>query len=274
METIGSLFSPTSNLRGISAATPRRVRGAVLPCSHAGYLHCNHRSGDDTRERMQPDPAPTAKEANTTERIAAHLRAAILGGEIPPGSRIRQEEIAERLGTSRLPVREALRMLETEGLTQLVANKSARVPKLDRTELDIVYEMRERIETLALRLSLPRLTAEQVDELHSLQDQIEDNDDVGRFLDLDRRFHLSTYAGCPSAELLGTVERLWNSTQHFRRAFMVRTGVDRRWFVNVEHRLLLDAIDRRDDVDCERYLAGHIRRTRIQLAQHPELFQN
>lgn len=212
------------------------------------------------------------KELTTSERIAAHLRDAILRGEIPPGSRIRQEEIAGRLGASRLPVREALRMLETEGLTQLEANKSARVPKLDRQELDIVYEMRERIETLALRLSLPHLTAEQESDLLHVQEQIEDNDDVGTFLELDRRFHLGTYAGCPSGELLNTVTRLWNSTQHYRRAFMLSSGDDRRWFVNAEHRLILDAISRHDSVDCERYLAGHIRRTRILLAQHPELF--
>ena len=219
------------------------------------------------------DQQSPPKDQTTSERIATHLRDAILSGEIPPGSRIRQEEIAERLGTSRLPVREALRMLETEGLTQLEANKSARVPALDRDELDIVYEMRERIETLALRLSLPHLTAQQESELYRIQDEIEANDDVGTFLELDRRFHLGTYAGCPSGELLTTVTRLWNSTQHFRRAFMLIGGAERRWFVNAEHRLLLDAITRRDSVDCERYLAGHIRRTRIQLAQHPEIFQ-
>src|ERR1700751_3444972 len=138
------------------------------------------------------------KGQTTSERIAAHLREAILNGELAPGSSTRQEEIAERLGTSRLPVREALRMLETEGLTQLEANKSARVPALDRDELDIVYEMRERIETLALRLSLPHLTDEQESELYRIQDEIEANEDGATFLELDRRFHLGTYAGCPS----------------------------------------------------------------------------
>lgn len=82
------------------------------------------------------------KEPSTSERKAAYLREAILSGEIPPGSRIRQEEIAERLGTSRLPVREALRMLEVEGLTQLEVNRSARVPALDPDELDVIYQMR------------------------------------------------------------------------------------------------------------------------------------
>lgn len=164
-------------------------------------------------------------------------------------------------------------MLEVEGLTQLEVNRSARVPELDPDELDTIYQMRERIETLALRLSLPDLTVEQESELSGIQDQIEDNADVGQFLELDRRFHLLTYAGCPPGELLSSVTRLWNSTQHFRRAFMVHDGAQRRWIVNAEHRLLLDAIARRDSVDCERFLGGHIRRTRIALAEHPEIFQ-
>jgi DNA-binding GntR family transcriptional regulator len=54
---------------------------------------------------------------------------------------------------------------------------------------------------------------------------------------------------------------------------MLISGNDRRWLVNAEHRLILDAISRRDGTDCERYLAGHIRRTRIDLVQHPEIFQ-
>ena len=207
-----------------------------------------------------------------SERVASYLREAILGGQIAPGSKIRQEEIAEQLGASRLPVREALRMLESEGLTQFEVNKGARVPAFDRDELEVIYEMQERIETLALRLSLPFLTGAVEDELHALQDRIESTTDVSVFLDLDRQFHLLTYVGCPSAELLGSVTRLWNSTQHYRRAFMLLKA-DERWsIVNAEHRLLLDAIARGDEVDCERYLSGHIRRTRIQLVNHPEIF--
>ena len=218
------------------------------------------------------DTSPRTEAAS--ERVAAYLREAILSGDIPPGSKIRQEEVAEHLGASRLPVREALRMLETEGLTQFEVNKGARVPAFDRTQLDVIYEMRERVETLALRLSLPNLTAKNVEELDRLQETIEANDDIATFLRLDREFHLLTYAGCPSEELLSTVTRLWNNTQHYRRAFMLHAP-DQRWsIVHAEHRLLLDAIRRRDEIDCERFLAGHIRRTRIQLVEHPEIFEH
>ena len=100
-----------------------------------------------------------------SERIAAYLRDAILFGDIQPGQWIRQEEVAARLGASRLPVREALRTLEAEGLTEHAANKGSRVPLLDMQEVDIVYRMRERLEPLALTESLPHLTPEQIRHL-------------------------------------------------------------------------------------------------------------
>jgi DNA-binding GntR family transcriptional regulator len=207
-----------------------------------------------------------------SERIADHLRTAILAGEIGPGERIRQEEVAARLGASRLPVREALRMLEAEGLTEHEANKGSRVPLLDVHEVDVLYQMRERLEPLALSESLPHLTSAQVQRMEDLQDRIESGTDLAGFLVLDREFHLTSYEGCATDHLVATVRRLWNSTQHYRRAFMLLSGPERRWVVHCEHRLLLDAVRRRDAVDAERYLCGHIRRTRIELSQHPEVF--
>jgi DNA-binding GntR family transcriptional regulator len=205
-------------------------------------------------------------------RVAEHLRRAILSGEIGPGEWIRQEEVAERLGSSRLPVREALRILEAEGLTEHERHKGARVPSLTMHEVDVVYRMREQLEQLALAESIPHLTAAAVAELELIQQEIEGNDDVVTFLELDRRFHLASYAGCRIEQLTGTVVRLWNSTTHYRREFVRLSGPGRRWVINAEHRLLLDAIARRDVVDAERFLAGHIRRTRIELGKHPEIF--
>jgi DNA-binding GntR family transcriptional regulator len=207
-----------------------------------------------------------------SERIATHLRTAILAGEIAPGERIRQEEVAERLGTSRLPVREALRILEAEGLTEHTANKGARVPRLDPTELDVLYRMRERLEPLALSQSMPHLTAGEVRGLASIHERIAADAGLREFMVLDREFHLGSYAGCASEQLSSSVTRLWNATQAYRRAFMELGGQQRRWIVDHEHRLILDAIERRDAEDAERYLAGHIRRTRIELSAHPELF--
>jgi DNA-binding GntR family transcriptional regulator len=214
----------------------------------------------------------TAGSSVSTARVASYLRGAILGGQLRPGDRIRQEEVADRLGASRLPVREALRMLEAEGLTELEPHKGARVPRLTRHEVDVIYQMRERLEPLALAESLPRLGPADHEQLGQLQRRMEDTGDLEGFLGLDREFHLLTYRGCPVEPLNSVVTRLWNSTQPYRRSYVTLGGPDRMWLVNAEHRLILDAVLRRDAADGERYLAGHIRRTRIELSHHPEVF--
>jgi DNA-binding GntR family transcriptional regulator len=139
-------------------------------------------------------------------------------------------------------------------------------------EVDVVYRMRERLEPLALSESLPLLSDDDHAHLEEVQRQVEANTDLDRFLDLDREFHLSTYSGCRIDPLNAMVTRLWNSTQHYRRAFVALGGQARMWVVNAEHRLLLDAVVRRDTIDAERFLEGHIRRTRIELGHHPGVF--
>ncbi len=213
-----------------------------------------------------------ATEPVTSQRIAAALREAILAGDIPPGEWLRQDEVAARFGASRLPVREALRILEAEGLAVLSPNRGARVPELSLSEVNTYYRMRERLEPLTLVESLEHLTPEQVDRMEVIQEEIERNADVSTFLVLDREFHMTSYAACPSETLLAMTVRLWNATQHYRRAFMLLAGNDRAAVVNAEHRLLLDAIRRRDPEDAERFLTGHIRRTRVALTSHPEVF--
>jgi DNA-binding GntR family transcriptional regulator len=211
-------------------------------------------------------------------RVADHLRRAILSGEIVPGEWIRQEEVAERLGSSRLPVREALRILEAEGLTEHERHRGARVPRLSMHEVDVVYRMREQLEQLAIAESIPHLSAGDIASLEALQARIEalprgEDAAVATFLELDREFHLRSYTGCRIDQLTSSVTRLWNSTAHYRRTFVTLSGPGRRWVINAEHRLLLDAVARRDVVDAERFLAGHIRRTRIELSRHPEIFE-
>ena len=205
-------------------------------------------------------------------RVAEVLRREILDGEIPPGARVRQEEVAERLGASRLPVREALRMLAAEGLVNLEANRGARIPVLDRREVEVLYRMRERLEPLALVESMSHLSEADLAHIAGLQERIAGFSDIREFLELDREFHLATYSACGIDQLQDNVVRLWNSTQHYRRAFMEMAGPQRRWVVNAEHNLIIDALQRQDASDAERYLVGHIRRTRRELVSHPEVF--
>jgi DNA-binding GntR family transcriptional regulator len=219
-----------------------------------------------------PARGPGGPESGTSRRIAAVLRDEILAGDLPPGTWLRQDELAARLGISRIPLRDALRILESDGLAESLPNRGSRVPTLSLEDVNTYYRMRERLEPLTLSESIPHLTGDDIARLEQVQDEIESLPDVNRFLALDRAFHMGTYSGCPSEHLLATTERLWNSTQHYRRAFMLLTTTDRAPIVNAEHRLILDAVRRRDPEDGERYLVGHIRRTRLELIAHPELF--
>ncbi|KMO72215.1 GntR family transcriptional regulator [Mycolicibacterium chubuense] len=216
---------------------------------------------------------PQVRDGVTGARVADELRNAILHGVHPPGTRLRQEELANQYGASRVPVREALRILESEGLVTTIANAGAWIARLSLDECVELYQVRERIEPLLLRYSLPALTESQIDRLAELADTMHRTRAVERFLELDREFHLGSYAAADTTYLGPTVERLWNTTQHYRRAFTRLLDDESNRIVHDEHHMLVAAIRERDSDEAERVLLGHIRRTRRQLARHPEVFE-
>lgn len=203
--------------------------------------------------------------------IADVLREEILRGVHPPGTRIRQEDLAARHTTSRLPVREALRLLESEGLVTLVANSGAWVSRLTLAECEELYLVRERIEPVLLGLSAPLLTPADLDELDGLADLME-GADAEEFLVHDRAFHLLTYAPARTVMLGDTVVGLWNRTHHYRRAFVAAAHARHDGAAHHDHRLLVAALRRGDAEEAAHVLERHIRRTRIELERHPEIF--
>jgi DNA-binding GntR family transcriptional regulator len=209
-----------------------------------------------------------------SHRIAGTLRTAILDGSYRPGERIRQEDIAARTGASRIPVREALRMLHDEGLVTLVENSGAWVARLTAAECAELYQIRERLEPLLLRASMPGLDGAALDRLADLAGAMERSaGDVGAFLRADREFHLASYAAAAPGETSQIIGRMWNATQHYRREFTrLAAHRDALATTHLEHRLLLDCLRRDDPDDAERVLVLHIRRTRLELVRHPEIF--
>lgn len=209
-----------------------------------------------------------------SQQIANSLKEEILSGKYPPGVRIRQEDIAEQFGASRSPVREALRILEAEGLINLIAHTGAWISHLSLSECEEMYQLRERIEPLLLRLSIPFITDSLIAELQELVVQMESTTDVETFLRLDRQFHLLTYSKAETVLVGDMVNRLWNTTQHYRRAYSQMMAATSFKPAHYEHHLLFASIINRDVEDAERILFGHIRRTRLELAQHPDVFNS
>jgi len=225
------------------------------------------------RTQTTPTLEPAPHGAAGT-RIADDLRQSILAGEYEPGARIRQEDLADRHGASRLPVREALRVLEGEGLVTVVANTGAWVSRLSLAECEEMYQIRERIEPLLLTMSIPGLSDHTLAELESLASEMAETDSVEEFLQLDRAFHLLSYSGAHTVQLGDLVHRLWNTTQHYRRAYTRLLDPDSNRIVHDEHHMLLLAMREHDGQAGEQVLAGHIRRTRLHLARHPEIFEH
>ncbi len=207
--------------------------------------------------------------------IVCQLRDEILDGRLRPGERIHQQAVAERFGTSRLPVREALRQLQNEGLVVVLPNAGARVARLDASELDEVYLLRERLEPLLVQHSADAGVPEaQLATMRHETEWLEQIDPAGReaeWLAHDRSFHMASFAGASMPRLRSIVESLWNVAEQYRRAYLgLRSGSLESTLL--EHRLLLDAVERRDGDDAARVLEMHIRRTRLGLAAIPELF--
>ncbi|OFI38858.1 GntR family transcriptional regulator [Arthrobacter sp. SW1] len=223
---------------------------------------------------MTKDIEGNGKSAAVSQRIADSIKAAILDGTRQPGERIRQEIIAEEFGASRLPVREALRILESDGLVTLVANTGAWVTKMNLEECTETYLIRERLEPLLLGRSVANFTDADIAALVALEEEIEAAGDVEHYLVLDRRFHLQSYKAAGMPSLNAMVERLWNTTQHYRRAYTRLIGWEGLNLTHDEHRLLIAAYKHRDSEEAERLIYGHLRRTRLELARHPEIFES
>ena len=208
------------------------------------------------------------------EKVREAIREQILVGRYRPGERIRQEALAREHGTSRIPIREALRQLTSEGLVVLEPHVGASVARLDRRELDEVYQIRERVEPFAIAQSAGLLSDEQIEVLTQLLEKMDEaagREDVGRWIELDRDFHLRTFAAAPLPRLLSLIDGLWSTTQQYRRLYGLLPN--RFEIARVEHWLLLDALQRRDAQDAERMLTMHIRRTRLTLDEHADLFE-
>jgi DNA-binding GntR family transcriptional regulator len=212
------------------------------------------------------------RENVASHRIADSLRTAILEGSYPPGERIRQEDVAARSGASRIPVREALRMLDAEGLVTLVANSGAWVTKLSLAECQETYLIRERLEPLLLRTSMRCLDDAVIERMGELAGEMEAAAGVDAFMRADREFHLSSYSGAASGEMWQIIHRMWNTTQHYRREYTRLAAGLGMSVTHMEHRLLVDCLRRQDPDDAERILVTHIRRTRLELEKHPEIF--
>ena len=197
-------------------------------------------------------------------RIADEIRRAVLDGSMLPGTRVGQEWLATKFGASRIPVREALRQLQSEGLVVLAPNRGSWIADVTSQESIEVYKIREVLEPLAIAESVPRLTDDDIASLEATMQRLERVESVQEYIPLDREFHLKTYSRAPMPHLRDMIERYWNSTQHFRRWFVKDSlAKDGLPFSDPQHLMLMEAIRNRDADAAGTLVRLHIRRTRL-----------
>jgi len=207
--------------------------------------------------------------SDAVTRAAAALRTMIASGQIAPGSGLTQVGLAQEIGVSTTPVREALRLLEAEGLLESQHNGRPRVPSFDPADLDGVYCNRVLLESLGIALSAPRLSAEQLTAARVHLQAMRDAEDPAVWDGAHASFHLGLMAGNSDA-LQQEISRLVTRSDLYRRLSVRVDDSDGRRVGDEEHAAILAACQARDGAQAALLLARHLTRSAITLIAHLE----
>lgn len=199
-----------------------------------------------------------AESESRAERVLAQIRDGIHAGRYKPGERVRETEVADWLGVSRTPVREALRRLESAGLVVFEPWRGAVVADLDRQQINELYAMREVLEGAAARLAARHIDEAELDVLAVLLDRADAAaDDPDALAAINRTFHETLQRAARNRYLTETLEQLRNALALLRGTTFAVTG--RPETAAAEHRAIVAAIGRRDADAAEAAARDHIR---------------
>ncbi|MCM2477742.1 GntR family transcriptional regulator [Rhizobium sp. CG5] len=195
------------------------------------------------------------KRGDRAQQIQRLIRDAIITGELAPGSALRQEELAKTYASSRMPIREALRLLSAEGLVQLIPNRGGIVAPIDLNDIRENFEMREVSETLAIRLALPHLSNSQIDRAAEIQNQIENCaiEDFGR---LNKAFHLTLYEPSNRPRLIAHIGSLHDIADRYLRFTLQQLNYFDR--SSADHKAIVEACYKRDQDGAVKLTSSHI----------------
>ncbi len=175
------------------------------------------------------------------------LRERILSNEVPSGSRLVLRQLANQFDTSDIPVREALRMLERDGLVEMIPYRGARVTTLTAREIEETYFIRGHLESIATGLAAERITTTELDTLEELMVRLRDAvaaQDGPGFSDLNREFHRTIVAACGNEMLRDLTMDIWQRHSGFQRVFRMVPG--RIAASQAEHEGIMAALRARD----------------------------
>jgi DNA-binding GntR family transcriptional regulator len=199
------------------------------------------------------------KATTTADAVAARLRSALHQGRWPPGSPLRQEDLATEFGVSRIPVREALNKLHAEGLIVVEPNRGAFVARLSADAVREIFDLRVLLECDALRHAMARHTPRSLRQLAALQAELDAEDDPNLWLATDAAFHEVLYAPSARVKTLEMIAVLRASVTRLYRAHLSPDTRRKGW--RDEHHALLKAVGARQEARAVAARTRHLRET-------------
>ncbi len=187
------------------------------------------------------------------------LRQAILHGDLEPGERLMEIHLANRLGVSRTPIREAIRKLELEGLVVMIPRRGAIVASITEKDLKDVLEVRQTLEIMAGEMACERITPELLAELKAAGQEfkmLKDSDDFTSLAEADVKFHDIIYAATGNQRLITILNNLREQMYRYRLEYLKDTGSHER--LNNEHREIYECICRGDKAAVSEVIGRHI----------------
>lgn len=187
------------------------------------------------------------------------LRQAILKGELKPGERLMEIQLAQRLGVSRTPVREAIRKLELEGLVLMIPRKGAEVAEITEKSLRDVLEVRRALEELAVQLACEKITKEEIRELERVAkefQQVVNSSDITEIAEVDVCFHDIIYTATDNQKLIQLLNNLREQMYRYRVEYLKRDGVFPQLIA--EHEAIIRHIENNEKEKATEVMCRHI----------------
>ena len=203
-------------------------------------------------------PIGARRGSTTPDLIAESLREEILRGTIPPGQPLRQEELAERFGVSRLPVRDALLRLEAQGLVEVFPNRGAFVVSLSLDEVREIYELRILLEGDMIEHAVPRMTADDWRRIEVAQEVSVRSAGRPEWADGDWQFHRALYLPAGRSRQLAMIDTLRGTVARYWNAYSALPARTAEWLA--DHEAILEACRARAAAAARRRLGDHLRR--------------
>jgi DNA-binding GntR family transcriptional regulator len=189
--------------------------------------------------------------------VAGRIRQLISSGELPPGTRLRQAEFAERFGVSTTPVREAFAALAREGVVRQDAHRGVVVFAPSPDELREVYEIRSALEPLATELAATQLTEDEITEIDRIVTQMK-GAKPKRYFELNRELHSRIYAGARRPRLREIIDGLREPSASYIGVNFTQYEQDYRDQVQAEHEAIVDALRARAPKRAARAMRDHL----------------